>query len=95
MSQPTVRAEHRVGSARVRAAASGRREARLRPEYADRYPGVPANEWISAAMLGDRVIARELLSGSPVGWRHRVLAPEHFEFRGGEQEGHRPRREDR
>jgi hypothetical protein len=95
MSQPTVRAGHRVGSAQVRAPAPDRREARLRPEYADQYPGVQANEWVSAAMLCDRVIARELLSGSPVGWRDRVLAPEHFEFRGGEQEGHRPRREDR
>jgi hypothetical protein len=35
-------------------------------------------------MLCDRVIARELLRGLPVGWRERALPPEHFEFRGGE-----------
>ncbi len=73
----------------------GRREARLRPEHATRYPGIQAGEWESAAVLCDRVLAGGLLRGSPMGWCDRVLAAEHFEFRGGGPEGARPRREDR
>ena len=95
MSQPTVRAGHRASPAQVGVTSPGRREARLRTEYADQYPGIQPDVWVSAAMLCDRVIARELLRGSPVGWRERALPPEHFEFRGGELEGRRPRREDR
>lgn len=74
--------------------ASGRREARLRPEHAARYPGIEAGVWEPAAVLCDRVIAGGLLRGSP-GWRDRVLPPEHFEFRGEGPQGQRPRREDR
>jgi hypothetical protein len=73
----------------------GRREARLRPEYAGRYPGVQAGVWEPAAVLCDRVVAAGLLRGSPLALRDRVLPPEHFEFRGGGPEGERPRREDR
>ncbi len=73
----------------------GRREARLRPEYATRYPGIQAGVWEPAAVLCDRVLAGGLLRGSPMGWRHRVLAAEHFEFRGDMPNGERPRREDR
>ena len=95
MSQPRVRIGHRAGPAQVGVASPARREARLRPECADQYPGIQADVWVSAAMLSDRVIARALLHGSPAGWRERALSPEHFEFRGGDQEGGRPRREDR
>jgi hypothetical protein len=78
------------------AGGTGRREARLRPEYAGRYPGVQAGVWEPAAVLCDRVLAGGLLRGSPPGWRDRVLPPEHFEFRGEAPEGQqRPRREDR
>lgn len=73
----------------------GRREARLRPEYAGRYPGIQAGVWEPAAVLCDRVIASGLLRGSPRGWSERVLPPEHFEFRGEAPQGKRPRREDR
>lgn len=76
-------------------ASFGRREARLRPEYASRYPGVQAGVWEPAAVLCDRVLAGGLLRGSPLGWRDRVLPPEHFEFRGAGPQGERPRREDR
>lgn len=76
-------------------APSGRREARLRPEHAGRYPGIEAGVWEPAAVLCDRVLAGGLLRGSPPGWRDRVLAPEHFEFRGDGPQGQRPRREDR
>jgi hypothetical protein len=73
----------------------GRREARLRPEYAGRYPGIQAGVWEPAAILCDRVLAGGLLRGSPCGWSERVLPPEHFEFRGEGPLGERPRREDR
>lgn len=73
----------------------GRREARLRPEYAGRYPGIRAGVWEPAAVLCDRVLAGGLLRGSPLGLRDRVLPPEHFEFRGTAPQGDRPLREDR
>ena len=73
----------------------GRREARLRAEYAGRYPGIQAGVWEPAAVLCDRVLAGELLRGSPCGWSERVLLAEHFEFRGEAPQGQRPRREDR
>jgi hypothetical protein len=77
------------------ASSFGRREARLRPEHAGRYPGIKAGVWEPAAVLCDRVLAGGLLRGSPPGWRDRVLPPEHFEFRGDGPQGERPRREDR
>jgi hypothetical protein len=82
-------------SAEVGRASLGRREARLRPEYAARYPGVQAGVWEPAAALCDQVMAARLLRGSPRGWHDRVLPPEHFEFRGGKTPLKRPRREDR
>lgn len=83
MSMTTVSAGQRV------------REARLLPEHAPRYPGIQPGVWEAAAVLCDRVTAGGLLRGTPVGWRARVLPPEHFEFRGGGREDVRPRREDR
>ena len=73
-----------------------RRQARLRPEYAGRYPGIQPGVWESAAVLCDRVRAGGLLRGPPLGWSERALPPEHFEFRGGDgPQGGRPLREDR
>jgi hypothetical protein len=95
MRQPTTLAGQRPSSAAATLSSIGRREARLRPEHATRYPGIQAGVWESAAVLCDRVLAGGLLRGSPMGWRDRVLAAEHFEFRGGGSEGERPRREDR
>jgi hypothetical protein len=79
---------------------SGRREARLRPEHAHRYPGLHAEEWVSAATLADRVLAAALLRGRDTSLWIRLLHDEHFEFRGGgerlvSEKGQRPRREDR
>jgi hypothetical protein len=76
---------------------SGEREARLRPEFARRYPYLTPGVWEPAAVLADRVVAAIL--GRPDGRfisRERALDPDHFEFRG---EGPRPpatavRRED-
>lgn len=79
---------------------SSRREARLRPEHAHRYPGLHAEEWVSAATLADRVLAGALLRGRDTSLWARLLRDEHFEFRGGGWRGdaegrERPRREDR
>ena len=79
---------------------STRREARLRPEYAVRYPGITAGQWESAATVADRVLAGALLQRQAATFRTRVLLEAHFEFRGGvarftgDSSG-RPRREDR
>jgi hypothetical protein len=94
MPQSSMRVGQRLSHAGTRSSL-GRREARLRPEYASRYPGIQAGVWEPAAVLCDRVLASGLLRGSPVGWRDRTLPPEHFEFRGEGVKGERPRREDR
>jgi hypothetical protein len=59
------------------------REARLRPEFAARYPYLTPCVWAPAAVLADRVVAAVL--GRPDGRfisKERALDPEHFEFRG-------------
>ena len=60
------------------------REARLRPEFADLYPGLTPGEWESAARIAEAVLANVMLQqmaeASPGG---RLLPEEHFEFRGG------------
>ena len=60
------------------------REARLHPEFAAHYPGLPAGEWHRASLLTDIVWARLLERGQAAfQLRERVLNPEHFEFRMG------------
>ena len=64
----------------------GVREARLRPEFADRYPGIEPGVWFTAATLAehlDRRRAGEAADGAAPG--PRTLSPDHFEFRGGER----------
>lgn len=60
------------------------REARLRPEHAAIYPGVPAGEWIAAAALARQIltglVGRE---GQPPLINARLMNDQHFEFRGG------------
>ena len=59
------------------------REARLRPEFAELYPGIEPDVWYTAATLAEHLLARFLrhdLSDRTV--PPRVLDPEHFEFRG-------------
>jgi hypothetical protein len=61
------------------------REARLRPEFAGRYPGIEPGVWFTAATLADHMIARLLREGNAnLALLPRVLDPDHFEFRGGE-----------
>ena len=60
-----------------------RREARLRPEFAARYPYLTPDAWEPAAVMADRVVAHTL--GRPNGrfiTGERALDPDHFEFRG-------------
>jgi hypothetical protein len=59
------------------------REARLRPEFADRYPGVDPDVWYIAATLAEHLLAR-FLRGGETGSAppERIMDPEHFEFRG-------------
>ena len=61
------------------------REARLLPEIAGLFPGLEPGTWEDAAGLADRVLNGHVLRPSP-GYMpsDRVLAKEHFEFRGGD-----------
>lgn len=59
------------------------REARLRPEAAQRYPWIRPAEWQPAAILADRVLAGYLLRGSHALIWSRMLDQRDFEFRGG------------
>jgi hypothetical protein len=63
------------------------REARLRVEYGELYPGLRAGEWEAAAVLADRVLADRLLRGSETALEGRVLLEAHFDFRGGASRG--------
>jgi len=61
------------------------REARLRPEFSQKYVGIEPGVWLSAAGLAEKLITRLLREGvSDEELPQRVLDPAHFEFRGGE-----------
>jgi hypothetical protein len=65
----------------------GPREARLRREAADLYPGLTAEAWMQAATVADTVWALRLGRGEGSTYlAGRILHPEHFEFRHGEGE---------
>ncbi|MEO6056167.1 MAG: hypothetical protein ABIQ49_04940 [Gemmatimonadales bacterium] len=59
------------------------REARLRPEFADLYPGVDLDVWHTAATLAEHLLAR-FLRHDPADQSlpPRIMDPRHFEFRG-------------
>jgi hypothetical protein len=58
------------------------REARLRPEYASLYPGVEPGIWLPATTVGQQLLLWHLATSvTPQG--ERLMAEEHFEFRGG------------
>jgi hypothetical protein len=64
------------------------REARLRPEYADLYPAIEPGVWLPATTVGQQLLLWHLAkSVTPRG--ERLLADEHFEFRGGPALGSR------
>ena len=59
------------------------REARLRPEYATLYPAIQADVWMPAAAIGQQLLLWHLTApATPPG--ERLMAEEHFEFRGGQ-----------
>ena len=59
------------------------REAQLKREYADWYPGVEAGVWLAAEWVAGQVL-EQLRNGEPR-WAPstRVLSDDHFAFRGG------------
>jgi hypothetical protein len=58
------------------------RQAKLRPESAERYPTLPARMWTSATWLAELVASfRGAQSGTPD--KDRILTEADFEFRGG------------
>ena len=65
------------------------REARLKGEYADEYPGLTPGVWIPATELARKLIERAHARRRE-GRHTRTFDPTHFEFRGGPT-GARPR----
>ena len=59
------------------------RQARLRPEYAQFYPGLQPDAWFSAASVSEMLIARARIRRGTHDPAQRSLNPRHFEFRGG------------
>ena len=57
---------------------------RLRPEFADIYPGLDPGVWETATELAARLLAQHTIQPSP-GFMlsNRILPDEHFEFQGG------------
>jgi hypothetical protein len=66
---------------------SGERQVRLRPQYADLYPGIPPNEWWPAWLMAERLLALAEAQGVPP--HERICNPSHFAFRGGQSRGPR------
>jgi hypothetical protein len=58
------------------------REARLRSEFAELYPGVDTETWYAAATLAEHLLGRIVRSEANEPVPPRVLNPAHFEFRG-------------
>jgi len=61
------------------------REARLRPDHAERYPGIEPGVWFTAATLAEHLDRRRVREGDADDMGDRALSADHFEFRGGEQ----------
>src|SRR5215210_4421006 len=59
------------------------REVRLRPEFAEEYPGISPGVWMSARELAKNLLAR-VHARRNQGLYTRTFDPRHFEFRGGE-----------
>jgi hypothetical protein len=60
------------------------REARLKLEYASLYPGVQPGVWMAASAIGQQLLLWHLTApATPQG--ERLMAEEHFEFRGGQK----------
>lgn len=68
-------------------AASVVREARLRPEAAHLYPGIPAGVWLPASEIGATLLMNHLRAAAAPRLGNRLLDDRHFEFRGGASRG--------
>ena len=63
---------------------SGLRRARLNPKFAPLYPEIPAGYWLPAWQAATRRAERLWRESGPEALvEERLLADEHFEFRGG------------
>ncbi len=75
------------------------REARLREQYVGLYPGLTPGTWLPAREVAEHIVDLVRRERGRLGVHGRVLADEHFDFRGGESGGERrspnQRREDR
>jgi hypothetical protein len=61
------------------------RQARLRPEHADRHPSIPVSMWTSAVHMAELVASWPRAAGIRLtGNFLRRLSDEDFEFRGGD-----------
>jgi hypothetical protein len=61
---------------------TGPREVRLRNEFANRYPGIPAGTWLTSAHWAEAIVLRAR-EARHRGQHIRTFDPRHFEFRGG------------
>jgi hypothetical protein len=59
------------------------REARLKPEFADKYPPLEAGSWEPAAEIGAKVLLWQVQQQGTAALATRILDERHFEFRGG------------
>lgn len=71
------------------------REARLRAEYVRLYPGLSANVWLPASEVAEHIIAVVRHEGGRLGAHGRLMAEDHFEFRGGRAPEDRSTRNER
>jgi hypothetical protein len=83
-----VRGGRQAGNLRRRGDRPAHRECRLRPQFASRYPLMPAGEWISAETATALLLEQQgVVSVEELG--ERPLPQVHFEFRGGVRRGER------
>jgi hypothetical protein len=71
------------------------REARLLPEYVRLYPGLNANVWLPASEVAEHIIATVRRERGRLGTHGRIMAEDHFEFRGGQPGANRAARAER
>lgn len=57
------------------------RQARLKPEFAELYPGITPGVWVPAADAAAQVLA--MMRAANRTFEDRVMSERHFEFQGG------------
>lgn len=80
--------------------ANALREARLREQYVGLYPGLSPGTWLPAREVAEHIVDVVRRERGRLGVHGRLMADEHFDFRGGETEAaearsRTERREDR